>query len=263
MMTDKCMFAEVGLPTCMEFVGALLAPTSDACSDSMRAMAFYVADDVLNHMREQSVPYWNMFLNAALAGAQDKSMLVRQYALSTLGSAAVASRAFAPMAGAAVSLIYALLQKNGEKHRRRRATSTGNKQSAMATDAAICALGKILEHHEAQLGDHVDKAWSMFIANLPLKYDTEAGKATHAQLLDFAVAKQHSAVVAPEHQVKVLSVLVDVYKTKFSSSELDAGIALAVAGLSQATIDRLISAVSEKTQKKVNKILKKGSNFSG
>jgi len=250
-------FAEVALPSYMEFVRALLAP--DGGGESSKAFAFYVVEDVIECMGERSVAYWNFALNPALPGAVDQSAVVRRYAASTLGSAARASPKFAPMAGAAVSQLFGVLQRHGERHRRRRAVKADEKKVAVAVDAAIGALGQILERYEAQCGEHVGKAWSMWISNLPLKYDIETGHKTHAQLLSLA-STRHPQVAAPEQQAKVLSVFLEIHKTKFSNSEIDAGIAAAVKSIPEEHIKHVSSNFNERIQRKLEKILKKSRN---
>merc|ERR1712228_1103696 len=101
----------------MEVVQALLRPGG---GDADRALAFYITDDVVDCLAERSVPYWNVFMNQALQCVCDKSAVLRQYAASTIGHGARLP-IFSQMAPASVMQIHRVLQKQGERHRRRRA----------------------------------------------------------------------------------------------------------------------------------------------
>merc|ERR1719436_2026878 len=151
-------------------------------------------------------------MNEALAGMMDGSAVVRQFAASTIGNAAM-QQSFAVMAQAAVSHIHKLLTRQGERHRRRRAVKLEAVQNALAVDALIRALGQILEHHEAALGAHAAAAWSLWLTNLPIKYNVDAGQAAHAQLVDL-VTRNHPSVASPQNCPRILTVFAEVYHSK-------------------------------------------------
>lgn len=244
-------FSEVALSPLMEFVKVKISAQNHEFD---RSLAFYIAGVSVECVGERSVNYWNWFLNEALQGVMDKSAVVRQYATMTVGNAAE-HPGFAPMAAAAASQIYNVLQKQGERHRRRRAAKAADQQASLAVDACIRAMGQIAEFQEQQLGPHAANAWSIWLGTLPLKYDEEAGQKAHAQFLGL-VARSHPALTAPENQAKALSILVGVWKTKFSNKELDVMIAAAVAAIGEATLAGLGKDFPETKQRKLEKILK-------
>eukprot|EP00928_Gymnodinium_smaydae_P050048 TRINITY_DN3366_c0_g3_i1.p1 TRINITY_DN3366_c0_g3~~TRINITY_DN3366_c0_g3_i1.p1 ORF type:complete len:832 (+),score=242.22 TRINITY_DN3366_c0_g3_i1:276-2498(+) len=252
-------FTEVALRGYMELVRALLQNESSDCD---RALAFYIVDEAVECLGEKTVPYWNWFMNQALQGVQDKSAVVRQYATSTLGNSA-SQAMFAQMAPAAAAAVYAVLQKHGERHKRRRAVKADSKQTALSIDAAIRTLGQIAAEQEKELGTHAEVAWNMWLSSLPMKYDVEAGKKAHVQLMAL-VGRGHPAMASAERHRRVVQILVDVYKTKFSTSELDAAIVAAVASIgSEEQRKQLCAGFPEKTQKKVEQIAKNAAKNAG
>jgi len=250
MGTSPDEFAEVALEPYMSFVGSLLTPEA---SDSDRGLAFYVADGAVDTLGLRTVPYWNGFMNLALQGMSDKSAVVRQYATSTIGNAAQYP-IFQQMAKVAASQLHGMLQRQGERHRRRKAVKADAKQAAMAVDAGIRALGEICEHHEASFGEHAAVAWSAWLSNLPLRYDADAGRRAHGQLLRL-VAGGHAVLTSPQHLPQVVTVLAEVYKTKFSSTELDRNISAAMASMREESLKQVCSTLQEKHQRKVEHIL--------
>mmetsp|Transcript_11732 Transcript_11732/g.37584 ORF Transcript_11732/g.37584 Transcript_11732/m.37584 type:complete len:1045 (+) Transcript_11732:3-3137(+) len=250
MRTCPDEFAEVALQTYMQFVQKLL---QEEASDGSRSLAFYITDDVVDCLGLKSVPYWNGFMTLALQGMGDKSATVRQYASSTIGNGA-RHPIFEQMAPAAASQIHRMLQKQGERHRRRKAVKADAKQAALAVDAGIRALGEICEHHEAKLGDHAGTVWSMWLSNLPLRYDEEAGQQAHALLLRM-VSRGHPLVTSAQHLTQVVTVFAEVYKTKFSNSDLDKDISTALASIGEEPLKQVCSGLQEKHQRKVEHIL--------
>jgi hypothetical protein len=251
MVSSSDAFAEMVLPSLMQLVQSLIqAGSSDPC----RALAFYIADDVVDVMGEKSIPYWNWLMNSALSAGIDKCAAVRQFATSTIGNGSRLA-AFAPMATASAGQICSALSKQGERHRRRRAVTAETKQNAIAVDACIRALGLICEHQEETLGVHAVTGWSMWLSNLPMKYDGHGARKTHAQLLGL-LARRHPALTTPEHQVKFMGVLADVYKTNLSTSPLDKQIVAAVGQIGETPIKELSSSFSDVRQKKIEQMLK-------
>lgn len=251
MKVSKEDVAEVSLPSFMDLVGKLLANTAN---ENDRSLGFYIADDIVECLGVHSVPCWDMFMNQALQGVVDKSAYVRQYATSTIGHGAEHA-VFAPMAGAAASQVFNVLQKLGERHRRRRAVKADAKQTGLAVDAAIRTLGQILEHQEQTLGQHAGKAWDMWLSSLPIKYDAETGYKTHEQLLRL-VARGHPILTAPENQAKVFGLLIEIYKSKRSNSALDKDIAAAVSQVGEEQLKQLAASMPEPKQKKIENMLK-------
>jgi len=231
-------------------------------SESDRCLAFYMADDIVGCMGELSVPYWNGFMNEALTCIADQTPIVRQYAAGCIGKGSQHS-AFAQVAPAAAAQVHKVLKKHGERHRRRRAVKTDAKQNALAVDTCIRTLGQICEAHSQQLGTDAGEAWNIWLANLPLKYNAEAGLATHTQLVKL-IGQNHPALVSAEKLHRVLGVFADIYKVKhFSSTELDEEIAKGIANLNQGSattgegpLKELCGSLTERQKKKIEQILK-------
>eukprot|EP00932_Pfiesteria_piscicida_P018016 SRR837773.4887.p2 GENE.SRR837773.4887~~SRR837773.4887.p2 ORF type:complete len:713 (-),score=367.03 SRR837773.4887:122-2062(-) len=244
---------ELALPTLMQLVKLLVRPDGTVAD---RSLGFYLADDMVGILGDKTVPYWNAFMNEALLGMLDAEPIIRQYCASTIGNGAAASQqAFAQVVPAACSTIHKVLQKFGERHRRRRAVKVEMKMNALAVDACIRALGQLCQTHEASMGSDAGTAWGMWLSSLPIKYNADAGKAAHHQLLDLVMAN-HGYLAAPAQLPKLMTVLTELFKAKFSSEELDKKIAVVVASLPEEALKALREQLPDKSQKKVMQMLK-------
>ncbi|OLP90337.1 Phospholipase D C [Symbiodinium microadriaticum] len=152
---------------------------------------------------------------------------------------------FAQIAGVAASQLARVLQKHGERHRRRRAVNTEAKQVAASVDASIWALGMICEHQEKNVGGDSTGAWQMWLSHMPPRYDKEIGQKASAQLLELVV-KNHPVVTAPEQLPRVLAIFADVYKSKNSNSVLDKEMASAVARAGEGSVKGLAANLPER-----------------
>merc|ERR1719401_1624579 len=199
-------------------------------------------------------------MNHALMCTKDKSPVVQQHAAKVVGTASSCSAAQV-MAAAAASSFYEILEKRGERHRRRRAKPE-EKPTALAIEACIKALGQVCEHQQQQLGEHAPKAWAMWLSSLPLKYDEKAGQEVHAQLLRLLVA-EHPVLLDPMQLPKVLQVLLDVHKTKFSTSDLNKKIEEAVNKIGQDKLQIICNGFKESHKDKIEHMLKSNKAVGG
>mmetsp|Transcript_27798 Transcript_27798/g.73473 ORF Transcript_27798/g.73473 Transcript_27798/m.73473 type:complete len:1140 (-) Transcript_27798:38-3457(-) len=253
MRSNRADFAETGQPIFMELVKQFILP---AASNGDRSLAFYICDDLVECLGELSVPSWNVFMEAACLSITHACPAVRQYACCTVGSAAK-QPIFSQIAAVAAQQLGKVLQKHGERHRRRRAQTSEAKQTALSVDAAIRALGMICEYQEANVGGDSTQAWRLWLQSLPLRYDEDEGAKAHAQLLELVV-KSHPVVTAPEQLPRVLGIFADIYRTRFSNPVLDKEIAGAVARAGSGSVVRFAAELPERQQKKVEQMLKEG-----
>ncbi|CAK0827568.1 unnamed protein product [Prorocentrum cordatum] len=130
------------------------------------------------------------------------------------------------------------------------------KQVALATDSAIRAFGVLVRHQESTLGADAAQGWGLWLTNLPLRCDHEEGQKAHQQLLELVVAS-HPVITAPGNLPRVLGIFADVYKTKFSCKDLDAGI-VEVARRANESMQGVAASLSEKQQKKLAQAAKDG-----
>merc|ERR1712046_70809 len=94
-----------------------------------------------------------------------------------------------------------------------------------------------------------------WLTSLPIKYDQEVGQQVHTQLLSL-LAREHPFFVDQSRLPSVLKVLTDVYKTKFSSPELDGNIAAAFAQLGPEKLQVLCGDFKDSQKKKTEAMLK-------
>ncbi|CAJ1397482.1 unnamed protein product [Effrenium voratum] len=180
-----------------------------------------------------------------------------RHAASVVGHGAQAQ--IAPVAASQVARV---LQKHGERHKRRRALNEEAKQIAMAVDMSIWALGMICEHQERNVGGDSTSAWKMWLSHMPPRCDREVGIKACSQLLQLVV-KNHPVVTATEQLPRVLAILADSYKSRNSNSALDKDIAAAVAKAGAGTVKQLASSLPERQQKKLEQMLKDESRTDG
>lgn len=252
MKVSKEEFVQVGLPMYMELLQALLNKGND-CDKSL---ALYMASDVVEHLGELSVPFWNSFMEIACGSITDKSPVIRRHAASVVGYGATVP-IFAQIAPVAASQVARVLQKHGEKHRRRRALNAEAKQVAMAVDSSIWALGMICEHQERNVGGDSTGAWKMWLSHMPPRGDREVGAKACSQLLQLMI-KSHPVVTAPEQQPRVLAILAEAYKSRNSNPSLDKEIAASIVHAGTASVKNLAVQLTERQQKKLEQILKDG-----
>ena len=104
--------------------------------------------------------------------------MLRQHAATVAGHGALVP-IFAQIAPMVASQLARVLQKHGERHRRRRALNAEAKQVAMAMDSSIWALGMICEHQERHVGGDSSLAWKMWLSHMPPRCDRDVGAKAH------------------------------------------------------------------------------------
>mmetsp|Transcript_156376 Transcript_156376/g.277471 ORF Transcript_156376/g.277471 Transcript_156376/m.277471 type:complete len:814 (+) Transcript_156376:3-2444(+) len=248
-------FLEIAVSGFIEVIKQFIkkdAPEAD------RALAFYMADDLVDCLEEHSIKYWDLIMNHALEAMTDKSAVIRQYAIRAIGNGA-RQRQLQPMVRAVALRIHEILQKQGEKHRRRRVVSADAKQSFLVVEAAIGALGQLCKFHEAEFGTDAIVAWQLWLNGLPFKYDVEEGVKAHRLLLELVV-QNHPFLTSPDKLPQVMTIFADVYKSKFSNKSLDMQIASAVIQVGEVPIKQLCNNIPEKQQKKIEQLLKEANS---
>mmetsp|Transcript_86459 Transcript_86459/g.186951 ORF Transcript_86459/g.186951 Transcript_86459/m.186951 type:complete len:1456 (-) Transcript_86459:31-4398(-) len=253
MRSNRQDFAEAGQPLFMELVRQFIQPSA---SNGDRSLAFYICDDLVECLGELSVPSWNIFMEAACVSVTHACPAVRQYAACTVGNAA-RQPIFSQVAPVAAQQLAKVLQKHGERHRRRRAQTKDAKEVALSVDAAIRALGMICEHQEQNVGGDSTQAWRLWLSNMPLRQDEDEGAKAHAQLLELVV-RNHPVITAPEQLPSVLGIFADIYKTRFSNGVLDKELAAAVARAGSGSVTRFAEGLPERQKKKVEQMMKEG-----
>merc|ERR1711865_699222 len=252
MRSNPREFAEVGLPGFMQGVQRLL---QGEASDGDRSLALYICNEVVASLGELSVPYWNGFMEKTLGFLADKCAAVRQHAASCLGNASKLA-VFGQMAPAAAQRLALVIQKQGERHRRRRAANKDAKEVALAVDAAIGAFGLICEYQEQRIGGDSVAAWRLWLNSLPLRCDQKEAQKVHLQLVELVV-RNHSFVTSEEQVPKVLRIFADVYETRFSNKDVNKKIAAAIASAGEVS-QKIAADFPEKQKKKVERMLKAG-----
>jgi hypothetical protein len=136
-----------------------------------RRVALCLMDDVIQYSPSGAAKYMQQVMPLLLEGASGREPVIRQCCVYGLGQAANhRGDGFRPHAPTALTSIVAMIN----------APDARSDDNLAATENAVSALGKILEH----LPDCVDPSLgTVFVQNLPLEEDEEEAKEAHGLLL--------------------------------------------------------------------------------
>merc|ERR1712232_1354321 len=124
-----------------------------------------------------------------------------------------------------------------------------------AADNALSALVQILLHHQASVAGSEAVLWNVWLNGLPCQVDDQEGIRNNKILL--GLLQQQNPVVVGEggqNVPRVLALLADAYKTDMSEESTSAGIAQVFSGLDEARLQQCAGVLTEKQQKKVQRI---------
>eukprot|EP01127_Copromyxa_protea_P013419 TRINITY_DN361_c0_g2_i1.p1 TRINITY_DN361_c0_g2~~TRINITY_DN361_c0_g2_i1.p1 ORF type:complete len:890 (-),score=269.34 TRINITY_DN361_c0_g2_i1:66-2735(-) len=168
-------FMEVMKTELLPLVGTLIQRN---CSPAERQFALCFFDDVVEHGKEKSFPYWDLFMPFMLEYANDPSDGVRQAACYGLGVCAQQGKdLFKPFAKKALELLVAVINKPDSRE----------DDNAPPTENAISSVGKIIVFQEAEIGGDVPELIKLWLSWLPIEIDDIEAKAVHKHLCSLIV----------------------------------------------------------------------------
>lgn len=208
--------------------------------------AIYLLDDILEVVDYSRVadPLPNC-LKILLESAADEDDGIRQAAVFGLGMFAKFSGAvFQEFAFNVLVSLKKAIEFPGES----------TKNYDYAKDNAIAALGRVVKHQLATLGDTGIQVGGYWVDQLPLKRDKVEGREQHELLLDIILTQNASMVFGPngEKMKKVLEIFGTIVNSKMSKPEIDAKIEQVLKGLmaNEVMSELLVKAGSELDDKK-------------
>lgn len=232
MHTHKQSFLQVGMAPVLSMLQTLLASKHEG--DLL--LGLYVADDFLERLQEESVPHWGTFLPALLDSVASKDEDVRQAAAYGLRHAAKLA-AFAPHATAAATrLVNAVNDPKAKK-----------KKYKAATDNVVCALGFLSKSHAAAAAH-----FPLFLQQLPLKDDEEAGLEAHKLLLTCIQGNILGA--GQQHAPQAFVAMAEVYKGSASDDDLNKAIVALCKQFGKTNLEQLHGQLDTKQKKKLQRL---------
>jgi len=245
-------FVAVGLPLCLPFLQKLLQP-GRAPGD--RRLGLYQASTFCEHLGDRAVSHWPCFLPQVLQDITCEDADVRSPACYA-ASFAARQAAFGPHAvetARRLAEVVAHARARGGKKK-------SEKPAQMAADNALSAILEILLHHGAALSGAQDQLWGAWLAGLPCQEDEAEGIRNHGMLLQLA-QRREPQLFGPGGQAapRILSILVDIYKTKMADDITSWGIGQLFTSLGEAQLEQYAKSLSDKQKKKVVRIVRDAS----
>jgi len=212
-----------------------------------RPLAFLLAGDVIQHLKEQSTPSWPVFMPSILAGLVDENAEVRIATAYSVGLAAPL-QSFAPLAQQAFQALAGILRSlKPKKH---------DKHAQVALDNAVQAMFMLV----TEKADHCPPdvpAWGLIVSKLPLRHDEEEARKIHKAIADL-VLQQHQGLLGAQNANigQVLSALAEVYKQEnLCTKETDELIFRMFQMLPRESLVKLAGGFTQKQQRKIEKML--------
>eukprot|EP00929_Paragymnodinium_shiwhaense_P039681 TRINITY_DN20823_c0_g1_i1.p1 TRINITY_DN20823_c0_g1~~TRINITY_DN20823_c0_g1_i1.p1 ORF type:complete len:1112 (+),score=385.09 TRINITY_DN20823_c0_g1_i1:71-3406(+) len=215
-----------------------------------RVLGLHLAVDLCEHLKENCVSLWPVFMEAVLEAVMSKDADQRNAAAYALNLAAQVP-AFGPQyAGRAYVALATSLQKSKVKK--------SDEDAVRAQDNTVCALASLCLEHPQQSPD-LDGCWSAILGKLPCKVDVSEGIKTHRRMFRETAKPGGGNLQTPARVMKVLGHIVEIYsRSEHCDEELRAEVAKGFAQLPEATLVQIQGQLSEKQAKTVQKILKDG-----
>jgi len=226
---------------CAERLGQWVA------SEQNKVLGLYLACDVLQHLKEDSVPVWPVFMDETFRALGDKDPDVRTAASYAINLAA-------PLPS---------FDKAAPEAFRRLATIVGGpkpkkkeEKAKLALDNAVAALLTLAVEKPALCPQEV-QAWNLIVGKLPLKEDEDEAQKVHEKIVDLVLA-QHEGLLggaSPRHG-PVLSALAEIYHVEgICNKDTEEKILKVFKAIPQHALQQLAPHFSEKQQKKIGKML--------
>lgn len=168
-------FMEAHQAELLPHIGTLIAADRHP-SERQFALCFF--DDIVEHGKEKSFRYWELFMPFMLNYVTDEHDGVRQAACYGLGVCAQhGGDLFKPYAKKALELLLSVITKPDSR----------DEDNAPPTENAISSVGKIIVYQESELGGDVPELLKLWLSWLPIEIDDIEAKAVHKHLCNLIV----------------------------------------------------------------------------
>eukprot|EP01126_Amoeba_proteus_P036058 TRINITY_DN365_c0_g1_i1.p1 TRINITY_DN365_c0_g1~~TRINITY_DN365_c0_g1_i1.p1 ORF type:complete len:1122 (+),score=271.13 TRINITY_DN365_c0_g1_i1:75-3368(+) len=144
-----------------------------------RQLALCIFDDLVEHAKADSFPFWDSFMPFMLEYATDPNPEVRQASCYGLGVCAQQGlERFRPYTRQVLALLISVITKPDSREDR----------NAPPTENAISSVGKIIHYQAEELGSDVPELMKMWLNWLPLQVDDIEAQAVHEHLFSFIMS---------------------------------------------------------------------------
>jgi len=215
-----------------------------------RLMGFHIACDLCDHLGEQAVAVWPVFMDAVLEGVLSPKPTERNAAAFAVCLGAQSAAFGQQYAGRAYVALGTALQKFKPKKT--------DEDAQRAQDNIVAALVQLCLGHAALCPD-LDGCWTAAFARLPLKVDTEEGQKIHRKLFDEAQKPSGGALGSMARVARVLGLCVEIYgRSEHCDDDLERDISLFFVSLPQGSLEQLVEQLPPKQKKKAERVLREG-----
>jgi len=242
------LFAASILPTYLQMVSKMIVQGGN---QEDRKLALLVACDFLEHLGPRVTAQWPTFLPVAMQDLANPDAELRQPACYCVIWAAK-DPAFAPMASEVATKLAELIVSTRALPKKK---STLPDQSC--ADNALSALVSVLEHQQPAVAALEAQLWNAWLGGLPCQVDDDEGHRNHKTLVK--LVQQEKKEVLGDGAANfpaILKILVDVYQTDMVEDETTTAIGQLVKALGQEKLAGMAGALSQKEQKKLERIFK-------
>jgi len=214
-------------------------------SQDNRALALFLAADMLKHLKDASKPAWPIFMPAVISCLTDKDPDVRTPASYCINLAAPLPD-FAEAAPKCFQILAQVVSAPAPKKK--------DEKAKVALDNAVSALVALAKSASSVCPGDI-KPWALIVSKLPLKADDEEAKKVHEIVVNL-VLEQHAGLLEGDNLGKTLSVLAEVHKQEdISSKETDDKIKKVFQMIPADTLRNFQACFTEKQAKKIEKML--------
>lgn len=225
---------------CMQFI---MANLDKSHADDI-TVALYLCDNMLEHLKSRTVPFWHQLLPYVFKYVESKNATVRQSACFGVSLLARLPEFSGMENDAAVKLTGAL----------RMTFSASKHEQQAATDNAVAALGDIIRYHGAKLNDCASYI-NLWLKNLPLKEDETEGRRVHKSLMELIIAN-HQGILGVDNcnMGQLAKIFITVYETVFSTEELNQQILQLMKHLGEGFLQQLSPSLPKRLQTQLKNI---------
>lgn len=242
------LFVDNGLADYLQLVQKLL---QNGSRHEDRKLGIFVACDFLEHLNNRVTQHWPLFMPQLLEDVHSPQADLRQPACYGTFLAA-RDPAFAPAAPTAAAKLVEVVTQS-----RARGKKKSERQAQACADNALSALAEILMKHSATVAGSEAQLWSVWLGGLPCQEDEMEGARNHKLLLQL-MQQQRPEVVGSggENLPRLLTILVDIYKTEMVDDEANLGIQKLVQSAGQERLEQYAASFSDKQKKKLLRIFR-------
>jgi len=240
------IFMTEAFQPCMCLVQQLIQPSA---VEEDRKLAIFFVCDIVNHLASRVTSYWPQFMPQVIQDMHNPSTEIRQPACYAL-SLAAKDPAFAAVAAEATPKLAELITQS-----RGRTKKKSERPAQAAADNALSALVEILLHHKQAVAAVEAQMWGVWLQSLPCQEDEEEGQKNHGILLQLVQSEKLEIVGSGgANMPRVISILVDIYKTEMANDDTNKGIGQLVLKIGQAQLEGMASQLTDKQRKKLLRI---------